>query len=281
MIVFSDEELMRYVREDVPYGDATTHLQGAYHAKARLMIYTREPIVVSGIDEAKRIATLLGAQVRFAVSARSHAKAEQTLLEIEGPYEALHQIWRSAQNLLEFGCKIATVTHDMVAAIRAVNPVCELLTTRKSFPFAKRFCMQSVLAGGGLPHRLGLSETILLFPQHRALYANEKEFFVAIKAMQARAPEKRVAVETRDYEEACVLLENGVDLLQVDKATPETLARITAYKQSHAPHARIVAAGGITPSNVQTYAKTGVDGIVTSYVYSCGMANLGSVVEVV
>jgi molybdenum transport protein len=279
VIVFSDEELMRYVREDVPYGDLTTHLQDACNVKARLNIYTREPIVVACIEEASRIGELLGVQVRFAIRRGGFANANQTLLEFEGSYEALHHVWRSAQNLLEFSCKIATVTHDMVTKIGEFNPKCELLTTRKSFPFAKQFCIKSVMAGGGFPHRLGLSETILLFPQHRILYDTQDAFLSAVKRMQERAPEKHVAVETESLEEAKILLQNGVDLLQVDKASPKVLEQIVTCKDDLNPKAKILAAGGIGPKNVQEFAKTGVDGIVTSAVYAVGMANLGSVME--
>ncbi len=210
MINFSDEELMRYVREDAPYGDLTTWLQDAPSAEARFRIYTREPIIVSCIDEASRIATLLGTKVNFALPSRSQAKPKDVLFEAQGNYEALHQVWRSAQNLLEFSCQIATVTHNMLLDIREVNPHCELLTTRKTFPFAKHFCIQSILAGGALPHRLGLSETILLFPQHRILYKNKKDFIKAVKDMQLRTPEKRVSVETETYEAACEFLNAGI-----------------------------------------------------------------------
>lgn len=281
MIYFSDEELMRYVREDAPYGDLTTWLQNASSTKAKFKIYTRDDIVVSCMDEATRIATLLGAKVIFALPSGSHAKKGDILLKVEGSYGALHQIWRSAQNLLEFSCQIATVTHNMLLDIREVNPHCELLTTRKTFPFAKHFCIQSILAGGALPHRLGLSETILLFPQHRILYKNNKEFIKAVKDMQYRTPEKRVSVETETYEEACEFLDAGIELLQVDKAGPEALARIVNYKNEKGIKAYILGAGGINPENAKEYAATGIDGIVTSRVYSCGMANLGSKMEII
>ncbi len=279
MIVFSDNELMSYVSEDVPCGDLTTHLQKACNVKARLNIYTRERIVASCVKEVSRIGELFGARVCFSVREGEIAQAEQTLLEFEGSYEALHHVWRSAQNLLEFSCKIATVTHDMVVKIHEINPKCELLSTRKSFPFAKKFCIKSVMTGGGFPHRLGLSETILLFPQHRVLYENQDQFLSAVKKMQEKAPEKLVSVETNTFEEAKILLQHGVESLQVDKASPQTLEKIVTYKEQFNPRARILAAGGIGPKNVQEFAKTGVNGIVTSAIYSVGMANLGSVME--
>ncbi len=279
MIEFSDEELMNYVREDVPYGDLTTYLQDASHVKARLNIFTREPVVVSCIKEAGRIGELLGLKVHFAYPTGKIAKANQTLLELEGSYEALHHAWRSAQKLLEFSCKIATFAHEMVSIIHSHNPKCELLTTRKSFPFAKKFCMKSILEGGAFPHRLGLSETILLFPHHRILYENQDQFLNAIKKLQERVPEKHVVVETSTFEEAKLLLDNKVTVLQVDKASPEVLEKIVAYKNSTNKDAKILAAGGIGLKNVHEYAKTGVDGIVTSAVYVAGMANIGSQME--
>jgi molybdenum transport protein len=139
--------------------------------------------------------------------------------------------------------------------------------------------MKSILEGGAFPHRLGLSETILLFPHHRILYENQDQFLNAIKKLQERVPEKHVVVETSTFEEAKLLLDNKVTVLQVDKASPEVLEKIVAYKNSTNKDAKILAAGGIGLKNVHEYAKTGVDGIVTSAVYVAGMANIGSQME--
>lgn len=279
MNFISDEELAQFVKEDSPYGDLTTWLQNPKETQARFKIYTREKIIVSAMDEVVRIAKLFGIEVVYAKASREIANEGETLLELKGEYIKLHQIWRSVQKLLEYSSKIATTTYKMVSLMKEVNPHCELLATRKTIPFAKHLCMRGVLDGGGLPHRLGLSETILFFPQHRILYKDFNEFLKAIKGVQLRSPEKRVAVESETFEEAKELLDAGIELLQIDKADPEILKKIVDYKNSNDAKAYILASGGIGLSNVKEYASSGVNGIVTSKIYCQGMVNLGSLME--
>lgn len=163
MNTISDNELLEYIKEDLPYFDLTTHLQQSVNKKARLEIFTREDIVVSCSEEAARIAQLLSCEVNFFLPSKSNIKKDEVLIQIQGDYNNIHQAYKLMQVLLEYSCKIATTTYEMTKIIKKENPNCELLTTRKSFPFAKRFCINSILNGGGMPHRLGLSETILFF----------------------------------------------------------------------------------------------------------------------
>lgn len=273
---FSDDELWRYIQEDTPFYDLTTHIQEISNKKARLDIYTRDEIIVSCSEEAARVAELLGCKVLSFLCSKQHAKKGDVLLSFEGDYNDIHKAWRSAQILLEYSCKIATYTHEMLTQIRTLNQKCELLTTRKTFPFAKKFCIKSVITGGALPHRLNLSETILFFNHHRAAYDNTENFYKEIKNFKIKVPEKKVAIETESYEDALNLMEYGADVLQTDKISIEGLKKIIAMRDADYPHIKILASGGIHKENVKEYASCNLDGIITSKVYSCGIANLGT-----
>jgi molybdenum transport protein len=273
---FSDDELWRYIQEDTPFYDLTTHIQEISGKKARLDIYTRDEILVSCSEEAARIAELLGCKVLSFLSSKQHAKKGDVLLSFEGDYNDIHKAWRSAQILLEYSCKIATYTHEMLTQIRTLNQKCELLTTRKTFPFAKKFCIKSVITGGALPHRLNLSETILFFNHHRAAYDNTENFYKEIKNFKIKVPEKKVAIETESYEDALNLMRYGADVLQTDKISIEELRKIIAARDANYPHIKILASGGIHKENAKEYASCNLDGIITSKIYSCGIANLGT-----
>ncbi|MFT7880245.1 MAG: ModD protein [Sulfurimonas sp.] len=276
MLRIDDHTLMEYLKDDVPYFDLTTSLQEASDRKVKLEIFTREEVVVSCSEEAKRLAELLGCEIEHVIPSKQKAGKGETILSLTGDYETIHQVWRSVQNILEYSCKIATYTHEMKEAIIGVNPHCELLTTRKNFPFAKHFCIRSIMNGGGMPHRLGLSETVLFFPNHRILYPSTEDFYQEIAAFKKKAPEKKIVIESETFEEAAVLMEKGADVIQMDKVDVETLHKLSAYRDKEYPHIKILAAGGVNKENAESYAKTGVDGIVTSAVYFCGMANMGS-----
>lgn len=270
----SDPELWEYIRSDLPYFDLTTHLLALPPQQAVLRIVTRGNVVAACTEEAARIGELLGCEVKNVAPSGTAADAGTVLLELRGPHDALHEAWRLGQILLEYACGMATRAREMLLRARAVNPRCELLVTRKSFPFAKRFAIRALTCGGALPHRLGLSETVLVFEQHRALYADGAAFDAALRELKTRCVEKKLTVESESLEDAKHLLSLGVDVIQMDKCTPEALRELVGYKQAHHPHAAILAAGGITPANAAEIAETGVDGLVTSSPYQAGMADL-------
>lgn len=280
MYNLTDNELLGYINEDIPYFDLTTYLQDKNDKKAVLKIFTREDIIASCMEEAKRIAELLNCEVTNHLPSKSEVKKGETILEFKGSYEDVHKAWRACQIMLEYSCKIATYTKNMKEKIDEVNSSCELLTTRKTFPFAKKFCIKAIMTGGAMPHRLGLSETILIFPQHRSVYEDEKTFLDEIKNFKIKAPEKKIVIETESFDDAVNLMKHGADVLQVDKIEFDVLKQIVEYKNENFPHVNILAAGGININNVAQYAQLGIDGVVSSAMYNCGMANLGSKLEV-
>ncbi len=280
MYTLSDMELETYIKEDLPYLDLTTHLIGRGQQPGRLEIFTREELVFACGEEARRIGELLGCGVAFCAASGQKVRQGETLIKLEGSSEQLHRAWRLVQIMLEYACKIATYTKQMDDSAKAHNPHCMILTTRKSFPFAKRFCIKSVLCGGGYPHRTGLSETVLIFEQHRELYGSNKEFLADLPRLRKEALEKRVIVESTSVEDAVALLDHGVEGIQLDKLGVEEVAAVVRHRQKHGYGAKIMAAGGIHRDNAGAYAAAGADGLVTSAPYGAKMADLGSKLEV-
>jgi molybdenum transport protein len=117
------------------------------------------------------------------------------LLEARGPAGALHMGWKVALNLLEAASGIATRTHILVRDARSLNPDIEVVATRKIFSGTKAVATNAVCAGGGLPHRLGLSESVLVFVQHVAFLGGEEELWARLPQIKARAKEKKIGVE--------------------------------------------------------------------------------------
>ena len=161
MFNLSITELEKYIQDDIPYDDLTTSLQNCKDEKAQLEVYTREDIVVSCTEEASKIAQMLNCDVEYFVKSGESISKGDILLKYTGFYADIHKAWRLTQILLEYSCKISTQAKKMKKLIDEVNDSCELLTTRKTFPFSKRFCIKAAIAGGAIPHRLGLSESIL------------------------------------------------------------------------------------------------------------------------
>lgn len=274
------EELREYVKGDVPYLDITTHLQNVDDKIARLSIFTREDIVLSCTEETRKIAQMHDCEVKKFVKSGRLIKAGEVFFVIKGDYNDIHKVWRLCQILLEYSCKIATYTHEMVSQTKEVNPNCQILGTRKTIPFAKRFSIKALLNGGGFPHRLGLSESILFFAQHRVVYKNDDEFFAQIPIYKQKAPEKKIVIETENFSDAKKCFESGADVLQLDKIPLEEVEKIVTFRNKNYPHVKILCAGGINVKNAKQYANLGIDSIVTSAMYSCGLANLSSKIEI-
>ena len=279
MTQLSDTELWEYIREDLPYFDLTTHLLEVSSQELILSVITRDEIVVACVEEASRIAQLLGCEVLFAQKSGVLLQKDETLLEIRGDYQLIHQAWRACQMLLEHACGLATQAHKMLQKARGVNKHCEVFVTRKSFPFAKRFSIRALLCGGVLPHRLGLSESLLIFPQHRALYKDEKSFEEAMLELKMRCVEKKLIIESHNVDDAKKMIKLGADVIQADKWSIERLKELVTYKNEHFPHVKVVAAGGVNVLNVAEFVETGVDAVVTSSLYNSKMADLTSKIK--
>ena len=281
MFNLSISELEKYIQDDLPCFDLTTSLQNSENIKAQIEVYTREDIIVSCSEEAAKIAELLNCKVEFYIKSKNKVEKGNTIIKYSGLYEDIHKAWKLTQVLLEYSCKISTYAYLMKEEINKVNPHCELLTTRKTFPFSKRFCIKAAIAGGAMPHRLNLSETILFFEAHRILYKNNNEFYKNIKEMKTKIPEKKMIVESTNFQDSINLMKNSVDVIQVDKISLIELEKILTYKNKNFPLVKILVAGGVNLTNIQEYASYKIDGIVTSSVYDCGMADISSKIKII
>ena len=281
MFNLSISELETYIQDDIPYFDLTTSLQNYNNIKAQIEVYTREDIIVSCSEEAVKIAELLNCKVEFYEKSKTKIKKGSTILKYSGDYENIHKAWKLTQVFLEYSCKISTYAYEMKEKIEKTNTKCELLTTRKTFPFSKRFCIKAALCGGAMPHRLNLSETILFFEGHRILYKNNIVFYEDLKRIKTKIPEKKLIVESNNFEDSKNLMEIGVDVIQLDKIDFEELEKIISYKNENFPEVKILVAGGINLNNIEKYASYKIDGVVTSSVYNCGMADISSRLKII
>ena len=271
-----DHELIEYIREDIPYFDLTTHLLAPTPKLAKLEIFTRDDIVVACSEEAQRVAELLGCSVVKNTPSTTFLQAGSLVLKLQGDSDKLHQAWKLCAVLLEYACGIATYSYKMLQNAHTLNPKCEILVTRKSIPFTKKFAMRALLCGGVLPHRLGLSESIVIFDHHRALFEDKEQFINAFHDLKRKAVEKKVVVESDTLEDAKEMLCLGADVIQMDKCNQSVLKELVEYKNQNFPHAKILAAGGINKDNVALFAHSGVDAIVTSSPYQAKMADFGT-----
>ncbi len=267
MLRISDARLSELIAEDVPYIDLTTQVLGMGSVPGELSYYTREDCVLCGTEEVARIIEQVGARVTESLPSGAHVAAGETFLRAEGPAGALHMAWKACLNVFDHCSAVATATRALVDEAHAGSEACEIITTRKSMPGAKDLLTKAVMAGGAFPHRLGLSETVLVFDHHIEFLGGFDAFLEQLPAFRRRCIEKKLFVEA-SADQARALACAGVDGIQFDKIPPEELGSLVKELRSIDPHLTLIAAGGVNAKNARAYAATGVDGLATTWPFN-------------
>lgn len=265
---FSNARIDAFIEEDVPYIDLTCEVLGIHNQPGEMEYFTRESCVLAGTDIVRRIMRNLDCEVLTSSKDGQLVSAGQAFFTVRGAAADLHAAWKACLNVFDHLSAVATKTRSMVDEVHAVNPECEVLTTRKSMPGAKDLLTCAVMAGGAFPHRLGLSETVLVFEQHLAFFGGFNRFVEELPRIKARCVEKKLFVEA-DAQRAIALARassdgHGVDGIQVDKVPVSELAELVRRIREIDPRITIIAAGGINPQNAGAYAACGVDGLATT-----------------
>ena len=157
---------------------------------------------------------------------QERVSAHTDILRATGPAGAVHAVYKSAQNILEYCSGIAARTRAMVEEARAGSPACRIVTTRKHFPGTKTLSLFAAQAGGALVHRTGLSESILIFDQHRVF--TKPDVFANFSALKALDPERKVAVEVDTVDAALSFARAGADIVQCERFTPDQIRETVA-----------------------------------------------------
>lgn len=265
-ILFSDSELERLLDDDVPFGDLTTDQLGLASASGRMDFSARSPMVVALAEAAARLLELAGARVTLAAHSGDRLAAGAPILSASGPAPALLRGWKVAQTLIEIWSGVASATRDILDEARAAAPDICVACTRKNTPGTKKFAAAAVEAGGAVMHRLGLSETVLVFPEHLTFLPGATLEEVATK-LRKKLPEKKLTIEVKDHDQALAAARARFHLIQAEKFSPEEIARLS--KSLSGLHGRplLAAAGGVKRDNARAYALGGADILVTSSPY--------------
>lgn len=267
MIYLSDADLDRLLLEDIQYGDLTTRSLHIGQQEGRMTLTRKHGGTVSGIEVTRRLLQRLELQVESHVQDGSVVAEGTLLLTAVGKASQLHQGWKVAQNILEWCCGVADYTHQLLVAGRAISPTLQVACTRKSIPGTKMLAVAAILDGGGLIHRAGTAETILLFANHRRFLAQPDDWVSHVTLLRNSAPEKAIVVEADTPEEALAILPARPDIIQLDKFSPAQISALLPQAKAYVPFCHLAATGGVTTANIAEYAATGIDLVITSAPY--------------
>lgn len=262
----ADAALAALLAEDAPHGDLTSDTLPLAAARGQVRFSARQPMVASGIEEAARLFGLAGATAQVHVPSGTAVEAGTLLLRAEGPARPLLLAWKTAQTLAEAMGGIATATRAIVQALAAAGCACPVACTRKNFPGTRAFTSRAVRDGGGVMHRLGLSETLLVFPEH-LVFVEAGAQPAALQALRAAQPEKRLVVEVAGSDAALAAARAGADVLQLERFAPAALRALADTLAAERLAPLLAPAGGVNLGNAVAYAQAGAAFLVTSAPY--------------
>jgi nicotinate-nucleotide pyrophosphorylase (carboxylating) len=235
-------------------GDITTDAIIPAGVAARAVIAAREAGVVSGLIAADLAFKLMDPEVRLTPRAPdgSEVAAGSIIAEIEGPARAILSGERVALNFLAHLSGVATATQRLVKTIAGTKA--RIICTRKTIPGMRVLQKYAVRCGGGLNHRFGLDDAVLIKDNHIAAAGGVA---ASIRALRGRlGPMVKIEVEVDTLAQLEEALSAGAGAILLDNMPPEKMARAVAITGGRAT---LEASGGVTFERVRAIAESGVD----------------------
>lgn len=242
--------------EDVGSGDLTASLVPET-SNASASIFARENAVMAGRPWVDEVYAQLDPDIRIEWQQDDGDRIDENtvLCEIEGPARAVLTGERTALNFLQTLSATATVTACYVAALKGTDT--RVLDTRKTVPGLRLAQKYAVRCGGGVNHRIGLFDAILIKENH---ILSAGSISNAISAALESAADVMIEIEVESLDELREALEAGAKRLLLDNFSIDDLrAAVDINRETGAPLAELEASGGLTLDQLRQVAETGVD----------------------
>lgn len=239
-------------------GDITSNSTVPAETRATVVIAAREDGRIAGMDLAESAFRMVDPDLkitRLKPEGSDVAKGD-AVLEIEGRARSILTAERVALNFMGHLSGIATLTLKMVRAVG--NHKARIAATRKTTPGLRTVEKYAVMVGGGIPHRYGLDDAVMIKDNHIAMAGGIK---IAIRNAKAQIGHTvKIEVEVDTLVQLAEVLEEGVDIVMLDNMSNEDMTKAV---EMVAGRAVIEASGGVTLARIPDIAATGVDLIST------------------
>lgn len=247
----------RALDEDLGPGDVTAQATVPAGLMASARIVLKQPGVIFGLDVVEQVFRQAGAAEfdRMAMEGHWHEGVPVDVALIHGPARAVLAGERVALNFLGHLSGISTLTARFVDTVAGTGA--RILDTRKTTPGMRLLEKQAVSWGGGLNHRIGLYDAVLIKENHIAVAGGLGQ---AVEACRQARPGLMVEVEAESAGQVEEAIEAGADRILLDNMSPEQMkAAVELWDGGSEASPEFEASGGIDLSNVREVAETGVD----------------------
>lgn len=244
--------------EDIGDGDHTTLCCIPADAMGKSHLLVKEEGILAGVEMARKVFNKFDPTMKMDVMIHDgvHVKPGDIAFVVTGKVRSLLQTERIMLNIMQRMSGIATMTHKYVERVAGTG--CHILDTRKTTPGMRILEKQAVKIGGGMNHRIGLFDMILLKDNHIDFAGGIAN---AINRCHEYLKEKnldlKIEIEVRDFDELQqVLDQGGVDRIMLDNFTPaDTKKAVGIINHRY----EVESSGGITYDTIRDYAEQGVD----------------------
>ena len=261
--------------EDIGDGDHTTLccIPATEMGKSQLII--KEDGVLAGVEMARRVFKAFDPELKMTVFIEDGAEVKKgdIAFVVEGKVQSLLQTERLMLNIMQRMSGIATTTRKYVKQLEGTKT--HVLDTRKTTPGMRMIEKEAVRIGGGMNHRIGLFDMILLKDNHVDFAGGiSKAINRAHEYLKEKGKNLKIEIEVRNFDELEEALQTGgVDRIMLDNFTPENTREAV---RRVAGRVELESSGGITFATLRDYAECGVDyisvGALTHSVKSLDMS---------
>jgi len=243
------------VKEDIGRGDLFSRISEA--KEIRSYIIAKSDGVFGGREYIDTLAKMYDLSVIWEIKDGESFQKGKKLLFVSGNSKTILSLERSILDIALHASSIATLTAKYVKAIEGTGV--KLLDTRKTRPLLRTFEKYAVRCGGGLNHRMGLDDCLMLKDTHLKTIDDLDGF---MQEVRGKIPfTSKVEIECETIEMAQRAMKAGADIVMCDNMSNEETKEVVAYRNAHYPHILLEASGNVTLETIRQIAATGVDAI--------------------
>jgi len=243
------------VTEDIGRGDLFSRISKSKEVRAYILAKSNG--LFAGKEYIDVLAKMYDLELLWKIDDGNAFLAGDKLLYISGDSKTLLSLERSILDIILHASSIATLTGKFLKKVEPYGV--KLLDTRKTRPLLREFEKYAVRCGGGINHRMGLDDCLMLKDTHLKTIDNLKEF---MKEVRQKIPfTSKVEIECEDLEGVKEAMSAGADIVMCDNMTNDAIREVVSFRDENYAHILLEASGNVTLDTIEEIARTGVDAI--------------------
>lgn len=243
------------IAEDVGRGDLFARINASKEVRAYIL--AKSDGVFGGKEYIDILAKMYNLELLWQIEDGASFVIGDKLFYIFGDSKAILSLERSILDMVLHASSIATLTAKFVEKVKPYGV--KLLDTRKTRPLLREFEKYAVRCGGGINHRMGLDDCLMLKDTHLKTIDNLSEFMQEVR--QKIPFTSKVEIECENLEMVQEAMEAGADIVMCDNMTNDAIREVVMFRNQNYPHILLEASGNVSLETIEAIAQTGVDAI--------------------